>query len=80
MVQQPIYLYDLDKTDRVDPVLQETVIRSTSRFDIAKYVKLDDSKLIDLISKVDKAGPGASLAMSETPTNQAKPVGKPGEW
>jgi hypothetical protein len=40
--------------------LQETVIRSSTRFDIANYVKLDDSKIMALISNVDKAGPGAS--------------------
>ena len=65
---------------RVDPVLQETVIWSTTRFDIAEYVKLDDSKLTSLILKVDRAGPGASLAMMETPTAQAKKVGMSGEW
>ena len=66
------------ETDRVDADLQETVIRSSTRFDIARYVKLDDSKLTALILNVDKAGPGASLT-EITPT-QTKPTGKPGEW
>lgn len=70
--------YDLDETNRVDPVLQETVFRSSTRFDVANYVKLDDGKLIALVSKVDSVGPGA--LMLETPLIQAKPVGKPGEW
>jgi hypothetical protein len=40
-------------------------------------VILDDDKLAALISKVDRAGPGALM---ETPTFQAQSVGKPGEW
>ena len=43
-----------------------------------QYVKLDDSKLMALISNIDKAGPGASV--TETTPTQAKPAGKPGEW
>jgi hypothetical protein len=39
----------------LDSVLQETVTRSSTRFDIANYVKLDDHKLIALISNVDSA-------------------------
>jgi hypothetical protein len=70
--------YDLSETDRIDPNLQEAVTRSSTRFDIAKYVKLDDGKLTSLISKVDSAGPGA--LMMETTSDQAKTVGKPGEW
>jgi hypothetical protein len=70
--------YDLAETDRIDPDLQETIIRSSTRFDIAKYVKLDDSKLMALISNVDMAGPGASA--TETTSVQATPIGKPGEW
>jgi hypothetical protein len=74
--------YDLNETDCVDPVLQETIVRSSTRFDIANYVKLDDGKLTTLISKVDRAGPGAS--MTETPQvltiRVTKPVIKPGEW
>ena len=70
--------YDLDETDRTDPVLQETVTRSSTRFDVADYVKLDDANLIKLISHVDSVGPGA--LMTEKPPNQAKTAGKPGEW
>jgi hypothetical protein len=70
--------YDLAETERIDPDLQETVIRSSTRFDIANYVKLNDTKLKSLITKVDTEGPGA-LAV-ETVSIQAKPVGKPGEW
>jgi len=70
--------YDLAETDRVNADLQETVIRSSTRFDVVQYVKLDDSKLTALISNVDKASPGASV-METTPT-RAKPAGKPGEW
>ena len=76
--------YDLAETDRVDADLrvQEVVLRSSTRFDIAHYVKLNDSKLTALISHVDKAGPGASV--TETTPTQAQanlePAGKPGEW
>ena len=69
--------YDLAETYRTDPVLQETVIRSSTWFNIANYVKLDESKLTDLISNVDMAGPGASV--TETTSVQATPIGKPGE-
>jgi hypothetical protein len=61
--------------DHIDTHLQETVICPSTQFDIAHYIKLDDSKLI---SNIDKAGPGASVTDS-IPT-QAKPAGKPGEW
>ena len=76
--------YDLAETDsdRIHPDLklqpEENIIRSSTRFDIAYYVKLNDSKLTDLISNVDMAGPGASVM--ESIAVQATPVGKPGEW
>ena len=70
--------YDLNETDRIDPVLQENVTRSSTQFDVANYVKLDNGKLAALISKVDGAGPGA--LMTVTPPIQDKPIGKPGEW
>jgi hypothetical protein len=70
--------YDLSETDHVDPDLQETVMRSSTRFDIGKYVKLDNGKLTTIISKVDSAGPGA--LMMETSSIRAESVGKPGEW
>ena len=70
--------YDLNETEWTNPVLQETVIQSSTQFDIANYVKLDDNKLTALITKIDRAGPGA--LMIKTPPIQAKPVEKPGEW
>ena len=70
--------YDLAETDRIDHDLQENIIRSSTRFNIANYVKLDDDKLTALISNVDMAGPGASA--TETTSVQATPVGKPGDW
>ena len=73
--------YDLDETDspRVDAALSQTVVRSCVRFDIADYIKLDDSMLYNLINNVDSDGPGAAM----TTTHQrkvTKPFGKPGEW
>ena len=70
--------YDLAETDRVDSNLQEMIIRSSTWFDISNYVKLSDSKLMDLISNIDMAGPGASV--TENTSVEATPVGKPGEW
>ncbi len=72
--------YDLAETERIDPALQETVIQSSTRFEIATYVKLDDSKLKALITNLDKGGLGPGVSAVETPAAQAKPVGKPGEW
>ena len=34
---------DHNETEWTDPVLQETVIQSSTWFDIANYVKLDDN-------------------------------------
>lgn len=73
--------YDLAETDRVDPALQEPVIsRSSTRFAISEYVKLDDSKLTALISNVDTEGPGANVIGNGITVPQVKPVGVPGEW
>ncbi|KAF5362661.1 hypothetical protein D9758_009576 [Tetrapyrgos nigripes] len=79
--------YDLGETDRVDDSLKVdddnmTVIRSQIRFNIAEYIKLDDKKLISLLTNVDYLGPGASAdsaVMGSTPVSQI-PKGKPGAW
>ncbi|KAF8963773.1 hypothetical protein BDZ97DRAFT_1819116 [Flammula alnicola] len=71
--------YDLDETERTDIELRSPpVIRSSTRFEISTYVKLDDSKLTALITKVDTAGPGVGVV--EIHSEPAKVVGKPGEW
>jgi len=71
--------YDLDETERTDIDLRSPpVIHSSTHFDIADYVKLDDSKLASLITKVDTAGPGTGAI--EMRSEPAKVVGKPGEW
>ena len=74
--------YDLAETECTDPALWETVIqRSSTRFDITSYVKLNDSKLKALIMEVDTAGPGVlAVRTPGTVSIQAKLVGKPGEW
>jgi len=54
------------------------ITRSSTRFEISNYVKLDDGRLTTLIANVDQAGPGASVP--ETTPMPAKSVGKPGEW
>ena len=41
--------YDLAEIDRLDPDLQETVVWSSTRFEIANYVKIDDDKLTTYI-------------------------------
>ena len=71
--------YDLDEVDRVDPALQQPpVSRSSDRFDISTYIKLDDPKLAALITKVDTAGPGVGLEKDSS--KSVERVGKPGEW
>ncbi|KIM40876.1 hypothetical protein M413DRAFT_445654 [Hebeloma cylindrosporum] len=72
--------YDLEETERVDEALRPTTVRSSSCFEIAEYIKFDDPKLIALITKVDADGPGASLPQGVQSQQQAKPIGKPGEW
>jgi len=47
-------------------------------FDVADYVKLDDTKLVTPIKNVDTVGPGAAIAPAEA--KRAAIVGKPGEW
>ena len=76
--------YDLDESlsTCVDPALQTSVVRSSVRFDIAKYIKLTNPKLVAMITNVDLLGPGSasiSKETSSTTTNQ-KVTGKPGEW
>ncbi|KAJ3510406.1 hypothetical protein NLJ89_g4689 [Agrocybe chaxingu] len=71
--------YDLAETERVDEALQVVVVRSSTRFDIADYVRLNDPKLIAVINNVDKAGPGKSAKPSGLSV-PAPPVGKPGQW
>jgi hypothetical protein len=72
--------YDLEETERVDEALTgPTIVRSSNSFDIAQYIKFDDPKLIALITKVNTNGPGASLTQG-VQRQQAKPIGKPGEW
>ena len=71
--------YDLDETDRVDEALQMSVSCSSTRLDIADYVKLDDTKLKALITKVDSAGPGVNVP-AQGRAEAAKRAGKPGEW
>jgi hypothetical protein len=70
--------YDLSETERVDEELQATIIRTSQRFDVADYVKLDDPKLVALIKNVDTVRPGAAVAPVEA--KKAAIVGKPGEW
>ncbi|TFK58643.1 hypothetical protein BDN72DRAFT_906549 [Pluteus cervinus] len=71
--------YDLAETERVHEELQDLVIRSSVRFDIADYVKLQDPKLIALITNVDTAGPGVA-SLPRTQAAPVEPIGKPGQW
>ena len=73
--------YDLAEvdSDRIDEELKATIIRSSNRFNIAQYVKLNDVKLMDLIKHVDEVGPGAKSARG-APLETQTVVGKPGEW
>ena len=38
--------YDLNETDRIDPVLQENVTRSSTQFDVANYVTCASGPLL----------------------------------
>lgn len=71
--------YDLEETDRVDPALQVQVVRSSFRFDVAEFVRLEDPKLEALITNVDSQGPGASIEVLEA-THLDTPLGNPGDW
>ncbi|KAF8871936.1 hypothetical protein CPB84DRAFT_1753800 [Gymnopilus junonius] len=71
--------YDLAETERIDLALQEVTIRSSERFDIGDFVKLNDPRLIALITNVDTQGPGAASA-PKTTTTTPKVVGEPGQW
>ena len=72
--------YDLQETERIDLALQERVIRSTTRFDVADYIKLDDPELRALVTKVDSRGPGASIVESVVVNKCDERMGKPGDW
>ena len=72
--------YDLEETERVDPALQERIVRSTTRFDIADYIKLDDPELKALITKIDSRGPGVSNVESVVANRRGEHMGKPGDW
>ena len=72
--------YDLEETECIDPALQERVFRSTTRFDIADYIKLDDPELKVLITKVDSRGPGVSSVESVVASKRDENMGKPGDW
>jgi len=72
--------YDLEETARIDPELQQRTIRQSDRFDIAEYVKLDDPRLVELITNVDTQGPGSSTSHVTSQPARKEPCGKPGEW
>ncbi|KAF8230890.1 hypothetical protein L208DRAFT_1279603, partial [Tricholoma matsutake] len=72
--------YDLEKTEHVDPALQEMVVHLTTHFDVADYIKLDDPELKALITKVDSWGPGASIGQSIMANKCDECMGKPGDW
>ena len=79
--------YDLAKTDRADEALEgvqisrpdEPVVRSSTRFDIAEYIKLDDEKLKALLLEVDTEGPGAAFP-SEPMAVDEEVINTPGDW
>jgi len=37
--------YDLAETEHIDPALQEHTTRSSTRFEVGNFIKLDDDKL-----------------------------------
>ncbi|KAF8882605.1 hypothetical protein CPB84DRAFT_1851161 [Gymnopilus junonius] len=55
--------YDLAKTDQADAALDDDIpiTRSSTRFDIAEFIKLDDAKLKALLLNVDIEGPSSNL-------------------
>jgi hypothetical protein len=65
----------------IAPLLFHVVFQLSEIFclSFAINLKLNDSKMTALISKVDRAGSGALRLMTET-SIQTKTVGKPGEW
>lgn len=69
--------YDLAETERIDPALQEITIRSSTCFEVGNFVRLDDRKLIALITNVDSQGPRAAI---ETDVQTAEPIGELGNW
>jgi len=60
-------------------MLQERVVRSSTRFDVADYIRLDDPELKVLITGVDAQGPGASVTEHRA-EKTGRQVGKPGDW
>ena len=45
--------YDLVETEHIDPALQEHTTRSSTRFEVGNFIKLNDDKLVALITNVD---------------------------
>jgi hypothetical protein len=72
--------YDLEETECIDPALQERVVHSTTHFDVADYIKLDDPELKALITKVNSQGPGALIVESVVANKHDEHMGKPGDW
>ena len=72
--------YDLEETEHIDPALQERVVRSTTCFDVADYIKLNDPELKALITKVDSQDPGASIVESVVANKCDECMGKPSDW
>jgi hypothetical protein len=56
------------------------VVRSTTRFDVADYMKLDDPELKALITRVDSRGPGASIVESVVANKCGGCMGGLGGW
>ena len=72
--------YDLEETEHIDLALQERVVRSTTHFDVANYIKLYDPELKALITKVDSQDPGASIVESVVANKRDECMGKPRDW
>jgi len=45
--------YDLVETEHIDPALQERTMCSSTRFEVGNFIKLNDDKLVALITNVD---------------------------
>ena len=67
--------YDLAETERIDPALQERTTRSSTRFEVGNFIKLDDNKLVALITNVDYLAPARRLPMLASTVFPAKEVG-----
>jgi hypothetical protein len=70
--------YDLAETERVDEAPQAAVIRSSRRFDIVDYIKLDGPKHIALVNNVDVAGPDAAITTAVA--SKFKSSSRQGAW